>query len=204
ELRLLNAAGLELDLSGQYTSAELDSAAEALLAARDFDGQRRRLLEGGIVNPTENRAAWHTALRAPAALAEVTAERQRLIEFIHSADTERRWRNIVHIGIGGSDWGVRRAVAAFGYAGTWRRVHFAANVDGHAIQGALSGFDPHDTLIVMASKSFTTSETLENGLRAREWLSAAGVADPYKQMIAITARPDTAREWGIPDTHIFK
>src|SRR5690606_35982921 len=62
----------------------------------------------------------------------------------------------------------------------------------------------HDTLIVMASKSFTTAETLENGKRALEWLQAAGVADPYNQMIAITARPDTAREWGIPDAHIFR
>ena len=203
-LAIINAAGIELDSSGQYASVALDEAAEALLAARDFEGQRQRLLAGEIVNITEDRAAWHSVLRAPAAQPEVAAERQRLIEFIHTADTERRWRNIVHIGIGGSDWGVRLAVAAFGYAGTWRRIHFAANIDGHAIQGALSGFDPHDTLIVMASKYFTTSETLENGLRAREWLTAAGVTDPCKQMIAITARPDVAREWGIPDAHIFK
>ncbi len=202
-LALINAAGIELDLSGQVASPALQEAGAALLAARDFEGMRRKLLEGGIVNPTEDRAAWHTALRAPASMPEVGAERQRLIEFIHNADSERRWRNIVHIGIGGSDWGVRLAVAAFGYAGTWRQVHFVANIDGHAIQGGLSGFDPHDTLIVMASKSFATSETLENGRRALEWLQAAGVADPYKQMVAITARPDVAREWGIPDAHIF-
>lgn len=203
-LAVINAAGIELDTSGQYASPEMAEAAEALLSARDFDGWRRRLLEGDIVNPTEDRAAWHTVLRAPALLPEVAAERQRLIEFIQTADTERRWRNIVHIGIGGSDWGVRLAVAAFGYAGTWRRIHFAANIDGHAIQGAMSGFDPHDTLIVMASKSFTTAETLENGRRAREWLVAAGVAEPNKQIVAITARPDVAREWGVPDSHIFK
>lgn len=201
---IVNAAGIDLDTSGQYASPALDDAGEALLEARDFDAARRRLLEGEVVNITEERAAWHTALRAPAASPEVAAERQRLIEFVRTADSERRWRNIVHIGIGGSDWGVRLAVAAFGYAGTWRRVHFVANIDGHAIQGGLSGFDPHDTLIVMASKSFTTSETLENGSRALEWLQAAGVAEPHKQMIAITARPDVAREWGIPEAHIFK
>lgn len=203
-LAVINAAGIDLDISGQYASPELREAGERLLAARDFDAARKRLLEGDIVNVTEERAAWHTALRAPAASPEVAAERQRLIEFVHTSDSERRWRNIVHIGIGGSDWGVRLAVAAFGYAGTWRRVHFVANIDGHAIQGGLSGFDPHDTLIVMASKSFTTSETLENGSRALEWLQAAGVADPYKQMIAITARPDVAREWGIPEAHVFR
>lgn len=203
-LSVISAAGLELDTSGQYASPDLQAAGAALLAARDFEGQRKLLLEGGVVNPTEDRAAWHTALRAPAALPDVASERQRLIEFINNADSERRWRNIVHIGIGGSDWGVRLAVAAFGYAGTWRNVHFVANIDGHAIQGGLSGFDPHDTLIVMASKSFTTSETLENGERAREWLQAAGVADPCKQMIAITARPEAAQEWGIPEAHVFK
>ena len=203
-LAVINAAGIDLDTSGQYASPALLDAAAALLEVRDFEDHRRRLLEGGIVNPTEDRAAWHTALRAPAAMPEVASERQRLIEFIHTADSERRWRNIVHIGIGGSDWGVRLAVAAFGYAGTWRNVHFVANIDGHAIQGGLSGFDPHDTLIVMASKSFTTAETLENGQRAREWLRAAGIADPHKQMVAITARPDTALEWGIPEAHVFR
>lgn len=203
-LALINAAGIDLDTSGQVYSADLLNAGAALLEARGFEAQRQLLLEGGMVNPTEKRAAWHTSLRAPAPHAEVAAERQRLFEFIHTADSKRRWRNIVHIGIGGSDWGVRLAVAAFGYAGTWRNVHFVANIDGHAIQGGLSGFDPHDTLIVMASKSFTTAETLENGQRALEWLKAAGVTDPYKQMIAVTARADAAREWGIPDAHIFR
>lgn len=203
-LSVINAAGIDLDISGQHSSPALSDAGIALLEARGLEEHRRLLLEGGIVNATENRAAWHTALRAPAPQADIAAERQRLFEFIHTADSERRWRNIVHIGIGGSDWGVRLAVAAFGYAGTWRNVHFVANIDGHAIQGGLSGFDPHDTLIVMASKSFTTAETLENGRRAREWLEAAGVTDPAGQIIAITARPETARDWGVPEAHIFK
>src|SRR5690606_21675391 len=110
----------------------------------------------------------------------------------------------VHIGIGGSDWGVRLAVAAFGYAGMWRQVRFVANIDGHAIEGGLAGLDLRDTLIVMASKSFTTAETLENGLRAIERLRAAGVEDPYQHVVAITARPEAAREWGIPASHVFQ
>jgi glucose-6-phosphate isomerase len=161
-------------------------------------------LSGQIANTTENRAAWHTALRAPAPVAEVAAERQRMNEFIRLADSERRWRNIVHIGIGGSDWGVRLAVSAFGYAGTWRNVRFVANIDGHAIAGGLAGLDPRDTLIVLASKSFTTAETLQNGQRALEWLSGAGIEDPYKQVVAITARPEVAQAWGVPEAHIFK
>ncbi|AEC21695.1 glucose-6-phosphate isomerase [Pusillimonas sp. T7-7] len=204
ELRLIQAAGIDLDISGQANSPALTDAAQALLNARDFTQMRERLLTGGIVNITENRAAWHTALRAPAPNQEIAAERQRLNAFVRLADSERRWRNIVHIGIGGSDWGVRLAVGAFGYAGTWRQVHFVANIDGHAIQGGLAGLDPHDTLIVLASKSFTTVETMQNGQRALEWLQAAGVENPYKQVVAITARPETAQAWGVPDTHIFK
>lgn len=203
-LRLINAAGIDLDISGQSSSPALEEATEALLAARQFDAMRDRLLSGGIANVTEERAAWHTALRTPAPIDEVAAERQRLNEFVRLADSERRWRNIVHIGIGGSDWGVRLAVNAFGYAGTWRQVHFVANIDGHAIQGGLSGLDPHDTLIVLASKSFTTAETLQNGQRALEWLQASGVQNPYEQVVAITARPDVAKAWGVPDAHIFK
>ncbi|SHH67642.1 glucose-6-phosphate isomerase [Pollutimonas bauzanensis] len=203
-LRLIQAAGIDLDISGQGSSPALVEATEALLAARQFNEQRERMLSGGMANATEERAAWHTALRAPAPIDEVAAERQRLNDFVRLADSERRWRNIVHIGIGGSDWGVRLAVSAFGYAGTWRQVHFVANIDGHAIQGGLAGLDPHDTLIVLASKSFTTAETLQNGQRALEWLQASGVENPYEQVVAITARPDVAKAWGVPDAHIFK
>src|SRR5690606_41274934 len=112
--------------------------------------------------------------------------------------------NLAQMGIGRRDWGVRLAVSAFGYAGTWRQVHFVANIDGHAIQGGLAGLDPHDTLIVLASKSFTTAETLQNGQRALEWLQASGVENPYEQVVAITARPDVAQGWGVPPAHIFK
>jgi len=202
-LRLIKAAGITLDLSAQHLSPELLAAGERLLAARHFAAARQALLGGGTVNPTEERAAWHTALRAPAPTAVIAAERQRIDAFVHHADTMRRWRHIVHIGIGGSDWGVRLAVHAFGYTGMWRQVHFVSNIDGHAIEGGLAGLDPHDTLVVLASKSFTTAETLENGQRALEWLRAAGHRDPWGQVVAITARPERARDWGVRDENIF-
>src|SRR3546814_2347876 len=111
-LRVLNAAGIDLDISGQSSSHELTQAGEALLAARNFSQLRERLLSGGIANSTEERAAWHTALRAPAPIDEVATERQRLNDFVRLADSARRWRHIVHIGLRGSDWGVRLAVTA--------------------------------------------------------------------------------------------
>ncbi|HRL20689.1 MAG TPA: glucose-6-phosphate isomerase [Alcaligenes sp.] len=204
DLRCLKAAGIQVDLSGQRHSAQLSHAGQALLHAREFDNARAGLLDGGLVNTTEQRAAWHSALRTPAPIVGVAKERERMNEFVRVADSERRWRNIVHIGIGGSDWGVRLSLAAFGYRRSWRQVRFLANIDGHALEHALSGLDPHDTLIVIASKSFTTTETLQNGQRALEWLQAAGVPHPYEQIVAVTARPDTAAAWGIPQRHIFR
>ncbi len=203
-LRVLEAAGLQLDLSGQRHSPALEQAGLDLLQARDFDTQRQRLLAGEAVNATEQRPAWHSALRATAPLPAVAAERERMRRFVQQADTERRWRHIVHIGIGGSDWGVRLAINAFGYAGAWRQVRFISSIDGHAVQGGLAGLDPHETLVVMASKSFTTAETLQNGQRAVEWLSAAGLPDPYAHVVAVTARPDVAADWGVRPAHIFQ
>lgn len=204
-LRIINAAGLDLDLSGQNYSPALAAAAEALLEARQFKKMRGMLLSGKVVNTTENRPAWHTALREAApAVTEIATERERMNNFVRIADSERRWHTIIHVGIGGSDWGIRLGVNAFGYARTWRNVHFVANIDGHAISGALAGLDPHDTLVVIASKSFTTIETLENGQRALEWLIAAGVEHPYDQIVAITAKPESAKAWGVQEAHIFK
>lgn len=204
EKHITQAAGLSVDVSGQRQSAAFYEAAEKLLEQRDFKRQQTTLLQGGIANVTENRAAWHSLLRTPVATAEVMAERERLNAFIREADTARRWRNIVHIGIGGSDWGVRLSVAAFGYTTLWRQVRFIANIDGHAVEAGLAGLNPHDTLIVVASKSFTTAETLQNAQRALEWLQAANIKNPFKQVVAITARPERASAWGVAAEHTFK
>ncbi len=211
-LDLIEAPGLTLDASGQPYSDALMAAGLGLLAARGFEPARARLLAGDVVNCTEGRAAWHSLLRTPSlprAMAGHPAaqapfeERERLDSFVRRADTERRWRHIVHIGIGGSVWGVRLAVSAFGYAGTWRDVRFVSNIDGHAIEGGLAGLDPRHTLVVLASKSFGTAETLENGARAREWLQAAGL-DPAEHLVAVTARLDRALAWGVPEARIFR
>ncbi len=203
ELRILDAAGIKIDMSAQPYSDELREAGSALLHARNFEDMRTALLDGDEVNNTEHRAAWHTELRRPAPIREVAEERGRLLDFVQRVDTERRFRNILHIGIGGSDWGVRLAVAAFGYTGVWREIRFVANIDGHAIEGGISGLDPHQTLVVIASKSFTTAETLENARRAIEWIQNAGIRDAWQQVVAITARPMVALDFGVLRTHIF-
>lgn len=204
EKNILQAAGISIDFSGQRQSTAYHQAVDKLLEQREFKQQQQTLLQGGISNITEHRAAWHNVLRTPASIDEVMAERERMNAFIREADSARRWRNIVHIGIGGSDWGVRLSVAAFGYTKLWRNVRFIANIDGHAVEAGLAGLNPHDTLIVIASKSFTTAETLENAQRALEWLQAADVDQPHKQVVAITAKPKRAEKWGVPSQQIFK
>jgi len=203
DLRIIEAASLSIDLSAQPHSEAFTEASNALLRARNFKQMRRQLFDGKVVNHTENRAAWHTMLREPSPIPDVAQERTRLLQFVQRADNERRWRHVLHIGIGGSDWGLRLTVAAFGYTGTWRDIRFVANIDGHAIEGSLAGLNPHETVVVIASKSFTTAETLENARRALEWLQAAGVKNPDRQLVAVTARPDIAQEFGVPKDQIF-
>ena len=201
--KILQAAGLSVDLSAQRCSAELNKATEELLAARELDALKQALFDGETLNTTEDRAAWHTMLRKPQPLAEVQSERLRVLELVRRIDNDRRWRNIVHIGIGGSDWGVRLATEAFGYTGSWRQIRFVSNIDGHAIEGGLAGLDPHDTLVVIATKSFKTAETMENAARAREWFESAGV-NTGNNMIAVTANPEAAAAWGIPKHNIYR
>jgi len=204
ELRLIEAAGLTLDLSAHMTSATARTAGIALLASRGFDQARAALLAGEPVNLTENRAAWHTMLRAPAPTEAVARERERVRQFVHQADAEGKWKSVIHIGIGGSDWGVRLVTDACGGNGARRTLRFVANIDGHALKDAILGLDAKSTLVVVTSKSFTTTETLANLRRAICWLEQSGVEHPHKQVVAITARPDAARALGVPPEQIFE
>jgi glucose-6-phosphate isomerase len=207
-LRILDAAGLQVDLTTQAHSAALDQACAALLAQQGFEAARAGLFEGQPINWTEHRAAWHTALRAsqpPAAVADqVLGERRRVRRFVEDADARGAWKHVLHLGIGGSDWGPRLVVRALGGQGLNRNLRFAANVDAHDITLELKGLDPRDTLIIIASKSFTTTESLANAKVALDWLKASGVADPVKQVVAVTANPRAALDFGVPEERIFR
>jgi len=206
-LRILPAAGLQVDLSAQAWSPDLERAAAGLLDEQGFDQARAALFAGGIVNWTENRPAWHTALRSaeppPGAAEEVLAERARMRGFVEQANSANLYRNVVHLGIGGSDWGPRLTLEALGSDTNRRTVRFASNIDAHAIEGALAGLDPHDTLIIVASKSFTTAEPLANARCALRWLSEAGVERPHDHVVAVTANRKAALEFGVPESQIF-
>lgn len=207
-LRVIEAAGLSVDLTAQAQSAELEAAAQALCEQQGLSTARRLLFEGGEANWTEHRPAWHTALRAavppPAVANDVLGERERLRRFVADADARGAYKHVLHLGIGGSDWGPRMVTRALRHQGVRREVQFASNVDSHAVADAMRQLDPHNTLVIVASKSFTTTEPLANAEVAINWLQAAGVADPIKQVVAITANVDAALDFGISPQHVFR
>ncbi|MFN3303901.1 MAG: glucose-6-phosphate isomerase [Roseateles sp.] len=178
----------------------LKLAADCGLAAR-----RDALLRGEPVNHTEGRAVLHTALRAPAGSdapfnAEVQASLDAMLAFAESVRAGERGdiTDVVHIGIGGSDLGpamVVQALEAFRAPGL--RLHFVSNVDGHDLAPVLRGLDAGRTLFVIASKTFTTQETLANAQAAKAWFLAAGGTDVARHFVATSSNTAAAAAFGI-------
>jgi glucose-6-phosphate isomerase len=112
-------------------------------------------------------------------------------------------RHLIHIGIGGSALGPALAVDALARDGALVDVHVVSNIDGCALEAAFAACDPATTLIAVASKTFTTTETMTNATSALAWLRENGVADPYGRVVALTAYPEKAVEWGVDETRIL-
>lgn len=200
------------DWSKTHLSDELVAGFEALADAAGFDAARKVLLEGGIANPTEGRAAEHTAQRgigADASVAEADAFHMRmrgLVEATHEG-AFGPIRHLIHIGIGGSALGPALAIDALARpTAEWRApvdVHVVSNIDGNALEAAFEVCDPAATMIAVASKTFTTIETMTNAASAIQWLEESGVTDPYGRVVALTASPDKAVAWGVDETRVL-
>ncbi len=169
---------------------------------------REKLFTGAIVNPTEGRAAEHTAERgngnaeSVAAAKAMQARMRGLIEAI-DAGAMGDIKHVLHIGIGGSALGPKLLIDALGRDEMRYDVKVVSNVDATALTEAIKGFDPHKTIIAVASKTFTTTETLMNATSALEWMAEAGVSDPEGRIIALTANPEKALEWGVDESRIL-
>ncbi len=181
--------------------------------ARECGVEPRRdaMLRGDPVNVTEGRAALHTALRAPAGRAphsaEVQAARHGLLAYAERVrDTAASGiRHVVNIGIGGSDLGPQMVVAALDeFVHRDIGFHFVSNVDGHDLRIALRGLDPAETLFIIASKTFTTQETMANARAARAWFLAQGGTDVARHFVAATTNVEAAAEFGIATTFGFE
>jgi glucose-6-phosphate isomerase len=189
----------------------IDAATLQLLLqlARDcaLEGQRDAMFTGAAINLTEGRAVLHTALRAPAGEGlfsdEVQASLAAMLTFADGVPA-RGIRDVVHIGIGGSDLGpamVVQALQAYGRPGL--KLHFVSNVDGHDLAPVLRELDPATCLFVIASKTFTTQETLANALAAKAWFLAAGGSDIAEHFVATSSNTAAAAAFGITTTFGF-
>jgi glucose-6-phosphate isomerase len=203
------AAGLFFD----WAKTHLDEAIIKEFGERaekmGFAAAREALFSGAVVNPSEGRAATHVAERGSGSPEDVdlaTARRQRMRALVDAIEAGAFGdvTGILHIGIGGSVLGPALLVDALGRRGSEFNVRFLSNIDGAAFDDAVEPLDPATTLVVVASKTFTTLETLTNLDAARGWLGGAGVDDPDGRLIAVTAKPEAALKQGIDETRILQ
>ena len=219
----LNAAGIFLDFSKNHVVDETHHKLVALAEACNVPAKMQAMFNGEIVNTTEQRPALHSALRYQGSesivvegkdvVPEVQAVLDRMGQFTDKV-RDGSWTgfsgkpitDIVNIGIGGSDLGPLMAVEALApFAHERLNIHFVSNVDGSHLVSALKKVDPQTTLFVVASKTFTTQETLTNAHSARQWFleSEASDADVAKHFVALSTNADAVSEFGIDTDNMF-
>lgn len=219
----LQVGELFLDYSKNRVDGRVFAALLALAEEMDLAGRRDAMFAGDNVNVSESRPALHVALRGgsgvdgggPGSLgAGIQAQLARVREFSEAVRcggylgvTGRPVTDVVNIGIGGSDMGPRMVCSALReYGQPCIRCHFVANVDGAEINRLLERLDPHGTLVIVSSKSFTTHETLLNAGTVLAWLARSlGVPreQALGQFVGITANTAAARQFGIAAGRIF-
>ncbi len=183
----------------------LDLARECGVAAR-----RDAMFAGAAINTSEDRAVLHTALRAPRGTGafsdEVHGVLDAMLAYVETVrDTAASGiKHIVNIGIGGSDLGPQMVVPALdAFAHPGLTLHFVSNVDGHDITPVLRQLKPAETLFIIASKTFTTQETMANAQAAKAWFEANGGLDTAKHFVATTTNVKAAAAFGITTTFGF-
>ena len=210
----LQAPEVFADLSKNLWDADTRTLLLALARECRIEQRRDAMLAGEPINHTEGRAVLHTALRAPRGAApfgdEVHEVLDRMLAYVEQVrDTATSGiRHVVNIGIGGSDLGPQMVVPALeAYTSPALTLHFVSNVDGHDIAPVLRRLDPRETLVIVASKTFTTQETMANAAVARAWFLAGygegGEAAIAKHFAATTTNVAAAAKFGITTTFGF-
>ncbi len=209
-----------LDFSKTRLDGPALSALLALAQSADVAGHAAAMFAGAAINGTEGRAVLHTALRADAGdrfrvggedvVGMVVAERERMLGFAEGvrrgaiAGVGGRFTDVINIGIGGSDLGPAMATRALRPWHDGPRLHYVSNVDGADIADTLATLDPARTLVLAASKTFTTVETLTNAMTARRWIVAAlGEAAVAAHFAAMSTAGDKVGAFGITADRTF-
>ena len=218
-----DAAGIFLDISKQNIDSETLELLLALARASDVEGWRERQFRGERINVTEDRAVLHTALRgagdgrgdhAPGPVRGEVAEVLGRVETLAEAVRSGRWlghtgkpvRAVVNIGIGGSHLGPALACGALSRHGAdGPEIRFLSHLDAGHFDEVTRGLDPETTLFVLASKTFSTQESLANAESARQWLGLRPGRDPGAEshFIAVTGHRDRALAFGIVPENIY-
>jgi glucose-6-phosphate isomerase len=175
---------------------------------------RNALFAGDRINHTEQRSVMHWLLRTPpgfavaphlqADLAQVHDTLNAMLAYAEKVRADAAITDVVNIGIGGSDLGPQMAVLALDdFVGPGKRMHFVSNVDGHELAAVLRRLDPGRTLFLVASKTFTTIETMTNARSAKRWFESQGGTDIGRHFVALTTNVAAAKEFGIDTTFGF-
>jgi len=192
----------------------IDTQAESLLMelAREcrLEQHRDAMFAGEAINGTEQRAVKHWLLRVPKGassdpdLALVHSTLDAMLTYAEQVRADDAITDVVNIGIGGSDLGPQMAVTALdSFVIPGKRFHFVSNVDGHELAGVLAKVKPQSTLFLVASKTFTTLETMTNARSAKAWFEAQGGKGVARHFAALTTNTGAAREFGITTTFGF-
>ncbi|MGA5805313.1 glucose-6-phosphate isomerase [Streptomyces cellulosae] len=224
ERYVVHVGDLRIDYSKHLVTDETLRLLRELAAATDVFGLRDAMFRGERINTTEDRAVLHTALRAPRdAVVEVDGENvvpavhavlDRMADFAHrvrsggwTGHTGRRIRNVVNIGIGGSDLGPAMAYEALrAYTARDLTFRFVSNVDGADLHEAVRDLDPAETLFIVASKTFTTIETVTNATSARDWLldELGDEKAVARHFVALSTNAEKVSAFGIDTANMFE
>lgn len=197
------------DLSKNLIDAEAESLLMALARECGLEAYRDAMFAGERINNTENRAVKHWLLRASDASQDPDSEAVRetleaMLAYADEVGADPEITDVVNIGIGGSDLGPQMAVAALdAHVRHGKRFHFVSNIDGHELARVLRPLQPRHTLFLVASKTFTTLETMTNARSARQWFHDQGGTDTARHFIALTTNVEAARAFGITTTFGF-
>ncbi|SOE18068.1 glucose-6-phosphate isomerase [Hoeflea halophila] len=212
---------LRMDFSKCAVNYETLTLLGELAESVGVETQRDRMFAGDAINATESRAVLHTALRA-APDADIRVDGENVVPQVHAVldamgafsdglrdgsirgATGKAFTDVINIGIGGSDLGPVMATLALAPYHDGPRLHFVSNVDGAHIADTLEDLDPETTLIIVASKTFTTIETMTNAATARDFIvSKLGKAAVAQHFAALSTALDKVEEFGLKEDRVF-
>ena len=191
---------LKIDLTRNHITEDILNDLLDLARSANVSKKIQTLLDGKIINTSENLAVEHIGLRNPNRF--TSQEWIRLEKFVSKTRQKSRFKSIINIGIGGSDLGSSAAAEILKNYITGLDLYFVSNVDLTHISEILSSCDPTSTLVIISSKSFNTVEVLENAKIVQKWLLDSGV-QYEKSMVAVTSFPKKAISWGISPDQVF-